>query len=39
MTFDLAQAEQLAAVVDKSDVVFALTHNYTDIRSFAKRDK
>ncbi len=24
MTFDLAQAEQLAAVVDKSDVVFAL---------------
>ncbi len=29
MTFDLAQAEQLAEVVDKSDVVFALTHNYT----------
>jgi predicted dehydrogenase len=29
MTFDLAQAEELAAVVDKSDVVFALTHNYT----------
>lgn len=29
MTFDLKQAEQLAAVVDKSDVVFALTHNYT----------
>lgn len=29
MTFDLDQAEQLAAVVDKSDVIFALTHNYT----------
>ncbi len=29
MTFDLAQAEQLADLVDKSDVVFALTHNYT----------
>ena len=29
MTFDLTQAEQLAASVDKSDVVFALSHNYT----------
>lgn len=29
MTFDLKQAEELAAVVDSSDVVFALTHNYT----------
>lgn len=29
MTFDLAQAEQLAAAVDGSPVVFALTHNYT----------
>jgi predicted dehydrogenase len=29
MTFDLAQAEQLADVVDRSGVVFALTHNYT----------
>ncbi len=29
MTFDLAQAEELAAAVDKSNVVFALTHNYT----------
>ncbi len=29
MTFDLAQAEQLAQQVDQSDVVFALTHNYT----------
>ncbi len=29
MTFDLAQAELLAEVVDKSQVVFALTHNYT----------
>ncbi|MCA9175027.1 MAG: Gfo/Idh/MocA family oxidoreductase [Planctomycetales bacterium] len=29
MTFDLAQAEQLKAVVDRSDAVFALTHNYT----------
>lgn len=29
MTFDLAQAEELAAVVDKSGVVFAVTHNYT----------
>ncbi len=29
MTFDLAQAEELAKVVDKSGVVFGLTHNYT----------
>lgn len=29
MTFDLAQAEELAKLVDKSNVVFALTHNYT----------
>src|SRR5579872_6522713 len=29
MTFDLAQAEELAKVVQKSGVVFALTHNYT----------
>jgi predicted dehydrogenase len=29
MTFDLAQAEALAEAVDKSGVVFALTHNYT----------
>lgn len=29
MTFDLAQAEELAKIVDGSDVVFALTHNYT----------
>ncbi|MCA9181714.1 MAG: Gfo/Idh/MocA family oxidoreductase, partial [Planctomycetales bacterium] len=29
MTFDLAQAEELAKAVDSSDVVFALTHNYT----------
>lgn len=29
MTFDLGQAEELANVVDNSDVVFALTHNYT----------
>lgn len=29
MTFDLAQAEELANLVDKSNVVFALTHNYT----------
>lgn len=29
MTFDLRQAEELAAVVQNSDVVFALTHNYT----------
>jgi len=29
MTFDLKQAEELAKVVDESDVVFALTHNYT----------
>lgn len=29
MTFDLAQAEQLAEAVDKSGVVFAVTHNYT----------
>lgn len=29
MTFDLAQAEQLAALVKKSGLVFALTHNYT----------
>ena len=29
LTFDLAQAEELAKVVDNSDVVFAVTHNYT----------
>lgn len=29
MTFDLEQAEQLADVVAKSGVVFAVTHNYT----------
>jgi predicted dehydrogenase len=29
MTFDLAQAEELAKVVQKSGVIFALTHNYT----------
>ncbi len=29
LTFDLAQAEELAKIVRKSDVVFAVTHNYT----------
>ncbi len=29
MTFDLSQAEELARAVDKSQVIFALTHNYT----------
>lgn len=29
MTFDLAQAEALCQAVEKSGVVFALTHNYT----------
>jgi len=29
MTFDLAQAEELAELVAKSNVVFAVTHNYT----------
>ena len=29
MTFDLAQAEELVKVVQKTGVVFALTHNYT----------
>ena len=29
MTFDLAQAEELANVVAKSGAVFAVTHNYT----------
>ena len=29
MTFDLRQAEELAAAVDKSNAVFALSHNYT----------
>lgn len=29
MTFDLAQAEELAKLVEKSKAVFALTHNYT----------
>ena len=29
LTFDLEQAEQLAEAVDKSGVVFAVTHNYT----------
>lgn len=29
MTFDLAQALELAAIVERSGLVFALTHNYT----------
>ncbi len=29
MTYDLAQAEELAKVVQKSGVVFGVTHNYT----------
>lgn len=29
MTFDLAQAEQLLKLVEDSDVVFAVSHNYT----------
>lgn len=29
LTFDLKQAEDMAAVVDKTGVVFAVTHNYT----------
>jgi predicted dehydrogenase len=29
MTFDLAQAEELARAVQKTGVVFAVTHNYT----------
>src|SRR5262249_47099095 len=29
MTFDLAQAEELASVVDRTGVVFAVSHNYT----------
>ncbi|HEY4307958.1 MAG TPA: Gfo/Idh/MocA family oxidoreductase [Pirellulales bacterium] len=29
MTFDLKQAEELAEVVDRSGVVFAVSHNYT----------
>src|ERR671934_1658037 len=29
MTFDLAQAEELAKTVQKTGIVFALTHNYT----------
>jgi predicted dehydrogenase len=29
MTFDLKQAEDLAAAVDKAGVVFAVSHNYT----------
>lgn len=29
MTFDLAQAEELAEIVAKSGAVFAVTHNYT----------
>jgi predicted dehydrogenase len=29
LTFDLAQAEELARVVQRSGVVFAVTHNYT----------
>src|SRR6478735_8950628 len=28
LTFNLGEAEQLAALVDKSGVVFAVTHNY-----------
>jgi predicted dehydrogenase len=29
MTFDLSQAEELARIVQRAGVVFALTHNYT----------
>jgi predicted dehydrogenase len=29
MTFDLAQAEELAGVVQRAGIVFAVTHNYT----------
>jgi predicted dehydrogenase len=29
MTFDLAQAEELVKIVEKSGVVFAVSHNYT----------
>lgn len=29
LTFDFAQAEELATIVEKSNVVFAVTHNYT----------
>ena len=29
LTFNLAQAEELASVVDRQGVVFAVTHNYT----------
>jgi predicted dehydrogenase len=29
MTFDLAQAEELARIVQKTGIVFGLTHNYT----------
>lgn len=29
LTFDLEQAEQLAQIVEKTGVVFAVTHNYT----------
>jgi predicted dehydrogenase len=29
MTFDLKQAEELAKIVEKTGVVFAVTHNYT----------
>ncbi len=29
MTFDYGQARELASVVEQSDVVFAVTHNYT----------
>jgi predicted dehydrogenase len=29
MTFDLAQAEELARIVQRTGVVFAVTHNYT----------
>src|SRR5205807_4292404 len=29
LTFDLAQAEELARIVQKTGIVFALTHNYT----------
>jgi len=32
LTFDLAQAEELAKVVQKTGVVFGVTHNYTAIR-------
>ena len=39
MTYDLAQAEELVGLVEKSGAVFAVMHNYTGYRSVGRHAK